>query len=82
MIWEQLVHTDFASIDRATPVVVNIAAIEQHGPHLPLDVDCRIGSHLLSEIPVIVSLNIFSILMAAMYLQACISLFGLVSSMA
>lgn len=58
MIWEQLVHTDFASIDRATPVVVNIAAIEQHGPHLPLDVDCRIGSHFCEQIELALRENV------------------------
>ncbi len=43
MKWEKLAYTDFDDIDRATPVLLNIGAVEQHGPHLPLDVDCRIG---------------------------------------
>jgi creatinine amidohydrolase len=45
MKWEKLTFPDFDRIDRNTPVLLNIAAVEQHGPHLPLDVDCRIGQH-------------------------------------
>ncbi|MEX3008490.1 creatininase family protein [Hoeflea sp. TYP-13] len=45
MRWEKLSFRDFDRIDRNTPVLLNIAAIEQHGPHLPLDVDSRIGRH-------------------------------------
>ena len=52
MIWEKLTHTDFAKLDRELPVVINLAAIEQHGPHLPVDVDCRIGQHFCDQIEV------------------------------
>ena len=45
MRWDKLTFRDFDGIDRNTPVLLNIAAVEQHGPHLPLDVDCRIGRH-------------------------------------
>ena len=39
-LWRKLKTGDFSSIDRAnTVVVLPLAAIEQHGPHLPLDVD-------------------------------------------
>lgn len=48
MIWENLATTEFAAIDRRTVVVLPIAAVEQHGPHLPLSVDCDIGQHLLA----------------------------------
>lgn len=52
MIWEHLAHTDFEALDRDIPVVLSIAAIEQHGPHLPLDVDCRIGWHMCEQLDV------------------------------
>ena len=45
MRWDKLTFRDFDTVDRSTPVLLNIAAVEQHGPHLPLDVDCRIGRH-------------------------------------
>ena len=39
-LWEELVTTDFASIDAARAVaLLPAAAIEQHGPHLPLGTD-------------------------------------------
>lgn len=42
--WRSLKTTDFDRIDReATVVVLPLAAIEQHGPHLPVDVDLRIN---------------------------------------
>ena len=50
MKWEELTFRDFDRIDRHTPVLLNIAAVEQHGPHLPLDVDCRIGRHLCKRV--------------------------------
>ena len=38
--WAELKSTDFASLDRARCIaVLPVAAIEQHGPHLPLNVD-------------------------------------------
>lgn len=49
MIWETLATTEFAAIDRKVPVILPIAAVEQHGPHLPLSVDCDIGSHFLAK---------------------------------
>lgn len=47
MRWEKLTTEEFAGIDRSTPVLMNIAAIEQHGPHLSLDTDVTIGGHFV-----------------------------------
>src|SRR6478752_4400135 len=38
--WADLATTDFAALDAArTVAVLPLGATEQHGPHLPLDVD-------------------------------------------
>jgi creatinine amidohydrolase len=50
MKWENLSTEEFSGINRATPVILNIAAIEQHGPHLPLRTDAAIGSHFLARL--------------------------------
>lgn len=50
MRWEKLTSQEIGRLDRTIPVVMNIAAIEQHGPHLPLDTDARIGGHFLEEL--------------------------------
>lgn len=49
--WRNLKTTDFGGIDRERCVVIlPLAAIEQHGPHLPLDVDLRINEGILSGV--------------------------------
>lgn len=45
MIWENLTSRQIAAVDRSTPVVLPMAAIEQHGPHLPLATDRLIIEH-------------------------------------
>jgi creatinine amidohydrolase len=50
MKWEELTSRQLASLSRELPVLLNIAAIEQHGPHLPLATDSLIGEHFLSRI--------------------------------
>jgi creatinine amidohydrolase len=50
MRWEELTTRQLASLSRELPVILNIAAIEQHGPHLPLATDSLIGEHFLSRI--------------------------------
>lgn len=50
MRWSDLTSNEIASLDRDIPVVLNLAAIEQHGPHLPLATDALIGKHFLDEV--------------------------------
>lgn len=50
MIWQELTSTDFEKIDRQIPVVLPLAAIEQHGSHLPLATDRMIVEHFASEL--------------------------------
>jgi len=50
-LWRKLKSGDFAAIDREnTVVILPLAAIEQHGPHLPLDVDLRINEGILAAL--------------------------------
>ena len=48
--WGELTTNEIAELDRDLPVVLNLAAIEQHGPHLPLATDALVGKHFLEEI--------------------------------
>lgn len=50
MKWENLNTCELEAIDRKIPVILNIAAIEQHGPHLPVSTDAAIGEYWLSEL--------------------------------
>src|SRR5690606_448460 len=50
MRWEKFTTNEIAGLDRSIPVVLNIAAIEQHGPHLPLDTDAEIGALFLARL--------------------------------
>jgi creatinine amidohydrolase len=45
MIWDQLTSPDIGALDRHIPVILPIAATEQHGPHLPVATDRMIGQH-------------------------------------
>ncbi|MFZ4102467.1 MAG: creatininase family protein [Sphingobacterium thalpophilum] len=52
MYWDQLTSGQLAALDKQTPVLLNIAAIEQHGAHLPVATDRMIGeyfSYLLNQ---------------------------------
>jgi creatinine amidohydrolase len=50
MIWQDLASPEFRAIDRATPVVLPVAAVEQHGPHLPLATDRVIAEYFANQI--------------------------------
>lgn len=45
MYWEDCTSLKFAAMPRNIPVVLNIAAVEQHGAHLPVSTDALIGRH-------------------------------------
>ena len=48
--WQTLTTGDAEAVELSDPVVVlPVAAIEQHGPHLPLSTDLEIGLGLLAE---------------------------------
>ncbi len=48
--WAELSTADFAALDPArTVAILPVAAIEQHGPHLPLSVDATINEGILAE---------------------------------
>ena len=50
MYWQDLATTEFYSFDRATPVILPVAAVEQHGPHLPIATDRLIAEHFASRL--------------------------------
>src|SRR5579871_5042697 len=45
--WAELKTTDFAALPKDTVAILPVAAIEQHGPHLPVYVDACLNEHLL-----------------------------------
>ncbi len=45
MIWDELTSPFIEALDRNIPVILPVAATEQHGPHLPLATDRMIGWH-------------------------------------
>ena len=45
MFWDQLSSKQIAALDKNIPVLLNIAAIEQHGAHLPVATDRLIGEY-------------------------------------
>ena len=50
MKWEALTSKELGHLDRNIPVVVPIAAVEQHGPHLPVATDSLIADHFMAEL--------------------------------
>lgn len=47
VIWDELTSPELAAVAKTTPVVLPIAATEQHGPHLPLATDRLIAEHFM-----------------------------------
>lgn len=45
--WQDLSWTDFRSLTADSVAILPVAAVEQHGPHLPLSVDAAINAGLL-----------------------------------
>lgn len=45
MKWDQLTYQQLEQLDKNIPVLLTVAATEQHGPHLPLATDRLIGEH-------------------------------------
>ena len=50
MIWDQLTSPQIGNLDKNIPVLLPIAATEQHGPHLPLATDRMIGEHFAMKL--------------------------------
>jgi creatinine amidohydrolase len=49
--WEDMTTADFAALDRERVIaVLPVAAIEQHGPHLPVSVDAAINSGIVERV--------------------------------
>jgi creatinine amidohydrolase len=47
--WQDLAWTDFSSLPRDAVAILPVAAVEQHGPHLPVSVDATINAGLLAR---------------------------------
>lgn len=45
--WADLTSPDFATLPASTVAILPVAAIEQHGPHLPVGVDATINAGIL-----------------------------------
>src|SRR3546814_11339271 len=50
MKWVEMTSPAIAAVMRDVPLVMNISAVEQHGPHLPVGTDAMIGQYFLDEI--------------------------------
>jgi creatinine amidohydrolase len=48
--WQEMTTEEFAALDAARVIaILPVAAIEQHGPHLPVEVDARINEGVLAR---------------------------------
>ncbi|UOM35115.1 creatininase family protein [Acuticoccus sp. I52.16.1] len=50
MYWERMTRDELNAADKGVPLVVSIAAVEQHGPHLATGTDAFIGNHFLAAL--------------------------------
>ena len=50
MYWRELTRLELGKIDKNIPVLLPLAAIEQHGEHLPVDTDLRINEHFCKHL--------------------------------
>jgi creatinine amidohydrolase len=50
MIWDQLTSREIEALDRRIPVILPVAAIEQHGAHLPLATDRMIVEYFCRKL--------------------------------
>jgi len=50
MIWDQLTSPDIDALNKNIPVILPVAAIEQHGAHLPLATDRMIGEYFCQQL--------------------------------
>jgi creatinine amidohydrolase len=50
MIWDQLTSPEIDALNRSIPVILPIAATEQHGAHLPLATDRMIGEYFCHQL--------------------------------
>ncbi|MBA3709196.1 MAG: creatininase family protein [Planctomycetes bacterium] len=48
MRWDHLSSPELGTLSKQTPVVLPIAAVEQHGPHLPVGTDTMIADELVA----------------------------------
>ncbi len=47
--WQDLAWTDFGSLPADVVAILPVAAVEQHGPHLPVSVDATINAGVLAR---------------------------------
>jgi creatinine amidohydrolase len=47
--WQDLTWTDFGSLPEDAVAILPVAAVEQHGPHLPVSVDATINAGILAR---------------------------------
>jgi len=50
MYWRNLTSKEFEGIDRTTPVILPIGAVEQHGPHLNVETDVLIAEYFCDKL--------------------------------
>src|SRR5262245_29313566 len=49
-LWQEMTTEEFRALDAARLIaILPVAAIEQHGPHLPVEVDARINAGILGR---------------------------------